>query len=54
MDKTVVFLAVWRSILEKNGGPVRLEDVPEDWESPVDLPNHPGDSTAKRFRQMFG
>ncbi|HQO36890.1 MAG TPA: hypothetical protein PLG59_19660 [bacterium] len=54
MDKTNVFLAGWRSILEKNGEPVRLEDVPEDWESPVELPNHPNDSVANRFRQLFG
>ena len=52
--KTQVFLAGWKSILENDGRPVRLEAVPVDWESPVDLPNHPGDQTAALFRKKFG
>jgi len=49
-----VFLAVWRSILEKQGQPVKLEEVPEEWESPVELPNRPGDPTVALFRKKFG
>lgn len=52
--KTNVFLAGWYSILERGGQPVRLEEVPEDWESPVALPNHPDDTTVALFRQKFG
>jgi predicted dehydrogenase len=52
--KTNVFLAGWKSILDGDGKPVRLEDVPEDWESPVELPNHPGDPTVSLFRKKFG
>ena len=32
----------------------RWEDVPEDWESPVELPNRPGDETVSLFRKRFG
>ncbi len=52
--KTAVFLAGWRSILAAAGRPVRVEDVPADWEAPVDLPNHPEDRTAALFRRKFG
>jgi len=53
-QKTNVFLAGWKSILENEGKPVRLADVPEAWESPVDLPNHPGDPTVAMFVKKFG
>ena len=52
--KTNAFLAGWKSVLENEGKPVRLEDVPEDWESPAELPNHPDDSTISLFQQTFG
>ena len=52
--KTNVFLAGWKSILENDGRPVKLAEVPEDCESPVELPNHPGDSTVGLFRKKFG
>ena len=52
--KTNVFLAGWRSVLERDGQPVRLEEVPEGWHSPVDLPNHPGDPTVSLFIRKFG
>jgi predicted dehydrogenase len=52
--KTAVFLAGWRSILLNQGGPVRVEDVPEEWEAPVDLPNRPAEKTADLFRKKFG
>lgn len=52
--KTNVFLAGWRSILLNDGKPVRLEDVPEDWESPVLLPSQPNDNTAALFKKKFG
>ncbi|SRR5581483_11798413 len=53
-EKTRVFLAGWRSILENGGKPVRLEEVPEQWESPVELPTHPGDPTVSLFIKKFG
>ena len=52
--KTAVFLAGWKSVLDTNGNPVRLDDVPEEWESPVELPNHPDHTTASLFRKKFG
>ena len=52
--KTNTYLAGWKSILENNGNPVRLEDIPEEWESPVELPNHPGDTTVALFKKKFG
>ncbi|MFH1738147.1 MAG: Gfo/Idh/MocA family oxidoreductase [bacterium] len=54
LHKNNVFLAGWRSVLENNGAPVRLDKVPEEWESPVELPNHPEDDTVSRFRKAFG
>ncbi|HZT28764.1 MAG TPA: Gfo/Idh/MocA family oxidoreductase [Bryobacteraceae bacterium] len=54
LHKTNVFLAGWRSILDQGGRPVRLEEVPEEWESPVELPTHPGDPTVSLFRKKFG
>lgn len=52
--KTNVFLAGWRSILVSGGKPVRLAEVPEEWESPVSLPNHPDDNTVELFKKKFG
>ena len=53
LDKTRVFLAGWQSVL--NGGKaVRPEDVPEEWESPVELPSRPGDPYARMFKKLFG
>ncbi len=53
-EKTRVFLAGWMSVLERNGAPVRLDDIPDNWESPVELPNHPDHTTASLFRKRFG
>ena len=53
-QKTKVFLAGWKSVLENDGRPVKLEEVPEEWASPVELPNRPGDPTVSLFRKMFG
>lgn len=53
LEKTRVFLAGWRSVL--NGGKtVRPEEVPEDWESPVELPSRSGDPYVGMFRKLFG
>jgi len=52
--KTRVFLAGWRSFLLNEGKPVLVEDVPPEWESPVELPNHPDHDTAALFRKKFG
>lgn len=52
--KNNVFLAGWRSVLERGGAPVRLDEVPETWESPVELPNHPDDETVSLFKKKFG
>ena len=54
LEKSNIFLAGWWSILKNNGRPVKLEDVPEDWESPVELPNRLGDETVSLFRKKFG
>ena len=52
-EKTRVFLAGFRSVLD--GGKVtRLNEVPEDWEAPVELPAKAGDPTVGQFRKMFG
>lgn len=53
-EKTRTFLAGWRSFLNNDGKAVRLDDVPQDWESPVELPNHPTDTTAQLFKKKFG
>jgi hypothetical protein len=52
--KTNVFLAGWKSILENDGKAVKLSDIPEDWESPVILPNHPDHTTGELFKKRFG
>lgn len=54
LHKNNVFLAGWRSVLSEGGKPVRLEDVPVDWETPVELPSRPGDPTVSLFRKKFG
>jgi len=53
LHKTAVFLAGWKSVLERDGKPVRLEEIPDDWESPVKLPNHPDDTIADLFKKKF-
>jgi hypothetical protein len=52
--KTNAFLAGWYSVLEKDGQPVKLAEVPEEWESPVELPSQPQDETVALFRAKFG
>ena len=52
--KVNVFLAGWYSLLERGGQPVRLEEVPEDWESPVKLPTQPDDETVDLLTKKFG
>lgn len=52
--KTRVFLAGWRSILENGGKAVKLDEVPGEWESPVELPTRPEDGTVALFRKKFG
>ncbi len=54
LHKHAVFMTGWLSILERNGAPVRLDEVPEDWEAPVTLPNHPEDNIVALFKQKFG
>ncbi|HWB96402.1 MAG TPA: Gfo/Idh/MocA family oxidoreductase [Bryobacteraceae bacterium] len=53
LEKTRIFLAGFRSILD-GGKPVRLEEVPEDWESPAALPTKASDPTVEMFRKKFG
>lgn len=52
--KTSVFLAGWKSVLENDGKPVKLTDVPEEWEAPAELPNHPDHDTISLFQKKFG
>ena len=54
LHKHKVFMAGWWSVLEKDGQPVRLEEVPGDWEAPVELPTRPQDRVAALFRKKFG
>ena len=54
MHKNNIFMAGWRSVLHEGGDPVKLEHVPDDFESPVALPNRQGDPTVSQFRQKFG
>jgi hypothetical protein len=53
LEKTRVFLAGFRSVLDC-GKVVSLEEVPEDWEAPVELPDKAADPTVSLFRKMFG
>ena len=52
--KVNAFLAGWYSVLERGGQPVRLDEVPEDWESPVKLPTQPDDETVDLLTKKFG
>lgn len=52
-DKTRVFMAGWRSILD-GGRIVKLEDVPEDFEAPIALPARASDPTVEMFKKKFG
>ena len=54
LDKTNVFLAGWKSVLENEGKPVKLTDVDEAWTAPAELPNHPDHDTVSLFRKQFG
>jgi len=54
LNKNNVFMAGWRSVLSEDGNPVRLADVPDDWETPVELPSRPDDPTVSLFRKKFG
>ncbi len=53
-EKTRVFLAGWRSILHNEGKPVRLDQVPDNWASPVEIPSRPNDPTVGLFVKKFG
>ena len=53
--KTNVFLAGFKSFLDNKGNSVRLDEVPEDWESPAELPNLPEMNYVYRlFKKKFG
>ncbi len=52
--KTRAFLAGFHSILERSGGPVRLDEIPERWCSPVDTPTHADHTQVELFRRKFG
>ena len=52
--KTQVFLAGWQSVLEKNGEPVRLDELDDNWESPYILPKDPENITAMMLKKKFG
>ena len=54
LDKNNIFLAGWWSILKNDGNPVKLDQVPLTWETPVALPNRPGETTASQFEKEFG
>ena len=54
LHKNRAYMAGWRSILTAEGNPVRLDSVPPDWESPVELPNQPGDKTFALLKHRFG
>ncbi len=54
LHKHEVFMAGWRSVLTAGGSPVKLDEVPQDWQTPVELPNRPGDPTVSLLRKKFG
>jgi predicted dehydrogenase len=54
LHKSQAFLAGWRSILVNDGRPVLLQEVPDDWEAPAELPNHSKDATISLFKRKFG
>ena len=51
--KHKAYMAGFWSILKKEGKPTRLDEVPADWEAPVDIPNLNHQETA-HFRKKFG
>ncbi len=53
--KQQAYLAGFYSHLVKDGQPVRLVDVPADWEAPVKLPQRPGEHAYfELLRKKFG
>lgn len=52
-NKMRVFMAGWKSILE-GGKTVKLDEVPEDWAAPVELPSRPGDPAVGLYKKKFG
>lgn len=54
LHKQQVFLAGWYSMLKRQGGAVRLDEVPEDWQSPIKIEGRPDNGTVDRFREIFG
>lgn len=48
-EKTQLFIGGFYSHMEKNGAPVRLEDIPVDWECPRDRPPLSGDRFPSGF-----
>lgn len=51
--KHKTYMAGFWSVLRNEGKPARLDEVPVDWEAPVDIPglNH---KDTERFRKKFG
>ena len=43
-----------KSALPKDGNRVRLDEIPEDWETLVELRNSPGQATVSLFKKKFG
>ncbi len=54
LHKSDVFLAGWRSVLENNGRPVRLDELPTDWETPIKIPGNPNNAYVDELRKTFG
>ena len=53
--KQQAYLAGFYSHLVKNGDPVRLDEIPADWETPVKLPQRPGEHAYfDLLRKKFG
>lgn len=53
LHKNDVFLAGWRSVLDNDGRPVRLDEVPLDWETPIKIPGHPDNGFVDLFKKKF-
>ena len=53
-NKNQAFMAGWWSHLKQKGNPVKVTDVPLDWEAPVNLPSLPNDKTVAMFKKKFG
>ncbi len=51
--KHKVYMAGFWSVLRKEGKPTHLDEIPADWEAPVDIPNLNHKDTAL-FRKKFG